>query len=118
MEKEDKQFVAVILFLIFFLSNHSVSFDLAESEHHTLPCYTVKGEVIEKEESNNDYILYVITEIDNKKQGYALHVAEETYKNHDVGDTYERITCELAYLNEIKTIIDELLDAGIMEVNE
>ena len=118
MEKEEKQFVAVILFLVVYLSNYSVDFDLAESEHHTLPCYTVKGEVIEKEEINNDYVLYVITEIDGKKQGYALHVAEETYKNHDVGETYERITCELAYLNEIKTIINELLDAGIMEVNE
>ena len=80
MEKEEKQFVAVILFLVFYLSNYPVSFDLAESEHHIFPCYTVKGEVIDKEESNNDYILYVI--------------------------------------NEIKTIIDELLDAGIMEVNE
>jgi|TARA_B100000073_G_scaffold308299_1_gene279203 hypothetical protein len=118
MEKEEKQFVAVVLFLVVYLSNYPVGFDLAESEHHALPCYTVKGEVIAKEEINNDYILYVITEIDGEKEGYALYVTEETYKNHDVGETYERITCELAYLNEIKTIIDELLDAGIMEVNE
>ena len=44
MEYEEKWFVAVTIFLIFFLSNSSV--DFAESDHHTLPCYTVKGEII------------------------------------------------------------------------
>ena len=47
MEYEEKWFVAVTIFLIFFLSNSSV--DFAESDHHTLPCYTVKGEIIDKE---------------------------------------------------------------------
>jgi hypothetical protein len=107
MEYEEKWFVAVTISLIFFLSNSSV--DFAESDHHTLPCYTVK---------NDYFILYVVAEIEDDSEGYRLFVSEETYKNHDVGDTYERITCELAYLNEIKTIIDELLDAGILEVNE
>jgi hypothetical protein len=116
MEYEEKWFVAVTISLIFFLSNSSV--DFAESDHHTLPCYTVKGEIIDKETDNDYFILYVVAQIEDDSEGYRLFVSEETYKNHDVGDTYERVTCELAYLNEIKTIIDELLDAGILEVNE
>ncbi len=111
--------IAFVLFVTFLLMSASGAVPVRDEDNSPLPenpCHKISGKVILKEMKDEQYYLYVELYIDNGDvEGYRVIVSEVTYDSYELGDTYERITCDIGWFNMFKDTINNLMDAGLLE---
>ena len=78
-------------------------------------CDVVYGEVISKDEQPYFNLWVVFTDIDSDKTTYMLYVSPETYAKYNVGDVYSQEVCSNPDYENIKEIINQLIDIGVIE---
>ena len=83
--------------------------------YQTEECSEVSGLVVNKEDSSDGLVVYVIIDDNGKQTGYRVFVGPTVFSQYEVGDTYEREVCELEDYEEFHTVIGRLLELGLME---
>lgn len=113
---ENLIFVIFVTMLMMFASG---GLPVGDRDNNTLPenpCHKISGEVVLKESKEEQYYLYVELYLDEADvEGYRVTVSEITYESYELGDTYERITCDTGWFNMFKDTIQNMLDAGLLE---
>ena len=78
-------------------------------------CYTTEGEIVGKDNTDGNFILYVKLDYNSENVGYRVYVSPQTYGEYEVGDTFEERTCDLIEYGKIQDILDELVAWGVVE---
>ncbi len=113
---ENLIFVIFVTMLMMFASG---GLPVGDRDNNTLPenpCHRISGEVVLKEIEGEQYYLYVELYVDDADvEGYRVKVSEVTYESYELGDTYERITCDTGWFSMFQDTIQNMLDAGLLE---
>jgi len=82
-------------------------------------CRDVEGEVVGKDHAEGWFKIYVTLHNDSVAAdghtNYSVYVGAETYDRYQIGNTYTQEMCDIETHSEFRQIIQELLDAGILE---
>lgn len=113
---ENFVFVMFVSMLVIFASGALPIGDKNNSALPQNPCHKISGEVVLKEIEGEQYYLYVQLYIDDADlEGYRVRVSEVTYESYELGDTYERITCDTGWFSMFQDTIQNMLEAGLLE---
>jgi hypothetical protein len=81
----------------------------------TKDCKIIEGEIVGKSHDTGFFILYVILRDDGKNEDYMVYVGPETYENYEIGEIWGEEMCSISEYEELMEIIQQLLDAGLVE---
>lgn len=103
----------VMMFLV--LGGGSGAFGWDSKEDMGFTCRDITGEIVAKDHSEGAFKLYVLLNDTGEESGFALWVGPDTYDAYQIGDVYTDRMCSLEEYEKLKEIINELIDAGILD---
>jgi len=109
-------FVIFLVIAAFGGDSHRVTEPIA----NTIDCYTIEGEVVQKDIEDGQHKLWVRLTgsspiVSNGEEGHILWVQEGTYESYEVGDTYNSYTCEWETLMWWLEVKDSLIEGGMLQ---
>ncbi len=104
-----------VLMMVLVLAGGGGSFGFDSKEDIGFTCRDITGEVVAKDHSEGTFQLYVTLNDSGDKSGFALYVGPDTYDEYEVGDLYTDRMCNLEQYQKLKQVIQELLDAGLLD---
>tara|TARA_R100000700_G_C3179409_1_gene155824 strand:- start:6032 stop:6388 length:357 start_codon:yes stop_codon:yes gene_type:complete len=110
---DDGEKVAYFLALILLFGMIGPTFPRVPDDNVVNPfsCRDVEGTVVDKEHTDEGYILYVELTINNP-QGYVVYVSNATYNNYEIGYTYQQRVCDLIEFTDMENTINDLVNNG------
>ena len=82
-------------------------------------CYRVEGSVIDKTIEGGDdaqvFVLWVIANGNTELSGgWRVHVSQSTWENAEIGEQFERFTCDLLVGSDWLLGVDNLIGTGVL----
>tara|TARA_R110002020_G_scaffold118607_1_gene270994 strand:+ start:676 stop:1038 length:363 start_codon:yes stop_codon:yes gene_type:complete len=115
MEEEGesgRMFFAIVIGLIILLPN--IPTGPPDAIINPFSCTKIEGSVIFKEYDEEGHKLYVELFIQSEWEGHIVFVSNNTYNSFEVGDTYERIICDLIEYENILQQYEDYKNIGIL----
>jgi len=104
-----------VLMMFLVLGAGGGAFQWQTKEDVGFTCRDITGEVIAKDHSDGSFKLYVLLNDSGEESGFALWVGPDIYDEYEVGDTYKDRMCSLVQYEKLKQVIQDLLDAGLLD---
>ena len=102
-------FVVTILFL-----SPNIPSGPPDAVVNPFSCKNIEGSVVMKEHDDEGHKLYVEYFVASNWEGSIVFVSNNTYNSFEVGDTYERVVCDLFEYQNILQQIEDLQNIGVL----
>lgn len=89
------------------------------TDNVSFTCRNVEGEVVGKDHDEGWFKIHVTLYNDSAyadgHTNYSVYVGPETYERYAVGEVYTEKMCDVEAHSEFRQLVQELIDAGILE---